>query len=198
MLPDLPSFKHDIQYVLDSYLRRAINKHLGIFSEVPRHKVHEGKEMRIYRADGTVGDTGMKEASVETSMKFADIPYMTVEDRIALLDEMAKAMARQMSEHLFSSLNETAEEAGQVVDGKGKPFGIESVFAALEKLHVDFDNQGNPKELQFVVSPALIPRIQEMIEQEKSDPSIKKRHDEIMAKKWQEWRDREAARKLVG
>jgi hypothetical protein len=37
-----------------------------------------------------------------------------------------------------------------------------------------------------------------MVEQEKNDPSIKKRHDEIMERKWLEWRDREAARKLVG
>ncbi len=198
MLPDVPGFKQDLQYILDRYLSKAVYGRLGLFADVPRHKVHEGMEMRIYRADGTVEDSGMKEASAEMTMKFDDIPHMTVADRIAKLNEMADAMAKQMSEHLYKSLNESLEKAGQVVDGKGKPFGIESVFAALEMLQVDFDKHGNPKELTIAVGPALIPRVREMVEQEKNDPSIKKRHDEIMAKKWLEWRDREAARKLVG
>jgi hypothetical protein len=136
--------------------------------------------MRICRADGTVEETEMKEASAEMSLKFEAIPHMSVGERFAKLDEMADAMAKQMSEHLYGSLNDSLEKAGQVIDGKGKPFGVESVFAALEKMQVDFDQEGNPKGLQLVVGPALMPRIREMAEQEK------------------EWRDREAARKLVG
>ena len=198
MLPDLPGFKQDLQYILDRYLRKAIYERLDVLADVPHYTVHEGIEMRVYRADGTVEDTGMKEASAEMSMKFEDIPHMTVGDRIAKLNEMAETMAKQMAEHFYGSLSKSLERAGQVVDSKGKPFGVESVFAALEKLQVDFDKQGNPKELKFVVGPALIPRVREMAEQEKNDPSIKKRYDEIMAKKWLEWRDREATRKLVG
>lgn len=198
MLPDVPDLKQDLQHILDRYLRKAIYERLGVFADAPKHKVHEGMEMRVYRADGTVEDTGMKEASVEMSLKFDDIPHMTVADRIAKLNEMADAMAKQMAEHLYGSLNHSLEKAGQVVDGKGKPFGVESVFAALEKLQVDFDKLGNPNKLKFVVGSALVPRVREMVEQEKNDPSIKKRHDEIMERKWLEWRDREAARKLVG
>ena len=136
MLPDLPGFKQDLQHILNRYLRKAINERLGVFADVPRHTVHEGKDMRIYRADGTVEDSGMKEASAEMTMKFEDIPHMTVADRIVKINEIADAMAKQMSEHLYTSLNESLEKAGQVVDGKGKPFGVESVFAALEMMQV--------------------------------------------------------------
>lgn len=198
MLPDLPNLKHDIACILYRYLQLAIQKRLGAFADAPRHQVHEGASMRILRADGTIEETEMKRASAELTINSKEVPNLTLENRMAKLDEMAESMATQMSEHLYTSLNETLEDAGQVVDNKGKQFTHETIFAVLEKLQVDFDENRNPKGLQMVIGPGLMPRLQELIEQEKNDPSIKKRHDVIMEKKWLEWRDREAARKLVG
>lgn len=155
--------------------------------------------MRVSRADGTVEDFGMKISSAALSLNLADIPTMTTEARIAKLNEMADAMAKQISQNLYGSLNESLEKAGQVVDNRGQPFGIETVFAVLEKLDIDFDKQGNPAAgLRFVINPELAPRVREIMELEKTDSTIKTRHEEIMTKKWMEWRDREAARKLVG
>lgn len=198
MLPDLPNIKRDISRILYRYLQQATQKRMGAFADAPRHQIYEGASTRILRADGTIEETALKEASVELTLKFEEIPNMSVEARMAKLDEMAESMAKQMSEHLYSSLNETLEKAGQVVDNKNKPLTHESFFAILEKLQIDFDEDGNPKGLQLVIGPELMPRIQELIEQEKSDPGITKRHEEIMARKRLEWRDREAARKLVG
>ena len=198
MLPDLPALKQDIQNILDRYLQKTIHERLGAFANVPRHTVHEGEEMRVSRADGTVEDFGMKTSSAELAINPADIPNMTVAARIHKMNEIADAMAKQISSNLYGSLNESLEKAGQVVDNNGQPFGIETIFATLEKLHIEFDRHGNPANLQFVISPQLAPRVQEMIELEKTDSSIKDRYDKIMKKKWMEWRDREAARKLVG
>jgi len=198
VLPDLPNLKQDLQQVLNRYLRKAIHQRLGVFSDIPRHTVHEGKSMRVYRADGSVEDTDMKEASAEMMLKVDELPKMSVGDRVAKINELADSMAKQMSEHLYGSLNQSLEKAGQVVDGRGKPFGVETMLAALEKIQIDFDKDGNPKNLSFVIGSDLVPRIEEMREQEKKDPTIKKSFDELMARKWQDWRDREAARKLVG
>jgi hypothetical protein len=198
MLPDLPELKREIQAVLSRYLHNAVSKRLGVFSEVPRHTVHEGESMRISRADGSVRDSGMKPASAEMTMNYAEIPNLTAQDRRKQLDDLADQMARQMSEHLFGSLNEDIEKAGQVVSAGGRPLTADVFFEVLEKLEVDFDEAGNPKGLQLVVGPDLMPRIRELAEQERRDPAIRRRHDEIMQKKWLEWRDREAARKLVG
>lgn len=198
MLPDLPNIKRDISHILYRYFQIATQRRMGAFANAPRHQIHEGASMRILRADGTIEESALKEASAELTLKFEEIPNMSVEARMAKLDEMAESMAKQMSEHLYSRLNETLEKAGQVVDNKGTPLSHETFFALLEKLQVDFDKNGNPKGLQLVIGPGLVPRIKELIEQEKSDLSITKRHEEIMARKRLEWRDREAARKLVG
>jgi hypothetical protein len=199
VLPDLPSFKRDLFAILIRYLRNATHQRLGAFSDVPRHVVHEGKDMRVQRSDGSVEDFGMKGASAEMLTKVEDIPHMSLEDRIKQLDELAHTMAKQMSQHMYESLTESLEKAGQVVDARGKPLDIETIFEVLEKVEMDFDSQGNLADgFRFVVGPALIPRIREMMEQEKNDPTIKRRREAIMAKKWLAWRDREATRKLVG
>lgn len=198
MLPDLPALKRDIQCLLDRYLQQATNSRMGVFADVPRHRVHEGREMRIHRADGSVEDTAMKQASAEMVIKFEEVPHLSLQDRIKKLDVLAETMAQQMAEHLFGSLGESLEKAGQVVDGGGKPFSAETLFAVLEKLQVDFDKEGQPKNLQLVVGSALVPKLQEIAEQERLDPSLRSRHEEIMSKKWVEWRDREASRTLVG
>ena len=58
--------------------------------------------------------------------------------------------------------------------------------------------RGGVRKLLVVEGTTSDPKMKEIVEQEKRDPEIKRRHDEIMMKKWIEWRDREAARKLVG
>lgn len=198
MLPDLPELKKEIQAEISRYLHEAVNKRLGVFREVPRHTVHEGEGMRISRADGSTRDSRMKAASAEMTMNYVDIPNLTAQDRREQLDGMADQMAKQISELLFGGMNEEIEEAGQVVNAGGRPLTAEVFFEVLEKLEVDFDEAGNPKGLQLVVGPGLLPRIRELAEQAERDPAIRKRHSEIMQKKWLEWRDREAARKLVG
>ena len=171
---------------------------MGLLADIPQHMIHEGDRLRVIRADGTVEDSNMKEASAEMTIQPDEVPTITVAERVARIDQVAGKMAQQMSTQLFGSLNESLEKAGQVVNGKGQPFSVETIFAALEKVQIDFDKEGNPKNLSFVIGTDLVPKMKEIVEQEKRDPEIKRRHDEIMMKKWIEWRDREAARKLVG
>jgi hypothetical protein len=198
MLPDLPSLKRDIQRVLTNYLKAQINARLGVFGETPMTVVHEGNRMRIIRADGSIEDQDFKASSAEMHLQVDEIPRLTLEQRITKLNDLADQMARQRSEHLIASLNATLEKAGQVVNQQGKPLDAEAVFAVLEKMQRDFDETGKIDNLSIVVSPMLEPKAKQVFEQIMSDPILQKRHKEIIERKWSEWRDREAARKLVG
>jgi hypothetical protein len=198
LLPDLPELKGDIQHLVDRFLQKAVQARLGVFADAPRHAIHEGNRLRVLRADGSVEESALKEASAEMTLKLSEIPTMTIEQRVTKLNETADAMARQMNAHLFGALNESLEKAGQVVDRKGKPFDVEAFFAALEAISIDFGPDGKPRNLMFVIPPALAPRVKQIAEDAEKDPAIAKRHDEIMTRKWDEWRDREANRKLVG
>lgn len=198
MLPDLPGLKRDIQKAFDRYLWIQVNVRFGVFSKVPRHAINEGNRTCVVRPDGSRDESELKKASTEISVKLDDVPQLTLEKRLAMLNEMADQTARQMSEHFFGMLNEVLDKAGQVVDQKGQPFDAEAVFAVLEKMQFEFDESGQHNEISIVVPPALAPKAKEVFERIQSDPVLRKRHDEIMVRKRMDWRDREASRKLVG
>lgn len=154
--------------------------------------------MRMIRADGSVDESEFKHASAEISLTLDEIPSLTVQNRIEKLNDMAEQMAGQVSKLLFGTLNDVLDKAGQVVDQKGRPLDAEAVFNALESMHLEFDEAGKHKGLSIVVPPALAPKAEKVMAQIDADPVLRKRHEEIMTRKWMEWRDREASRKLVG
>jgi hypothetical protein len=139
----------------------------------------------------------LKEASGELSLKVGDIPALTLKERIAKLDKVADQMADQIGTHSLKTLSESLDKAGQVVDRKGKPFDAEAIFEVLEKLQIEFDESGK-YDLTILIPPALRPRAEELIRLFETDKKLQKRHADIMERKREEWRDREAARKLVG
>jgi hypothetical protein len=198
MLPDLPELKRELQRIIDQYLQRQVRVRMGVFNDAPKHIIHEGERMRIIRADGTVEESNLKESKAEMAIKIEEIPTLTIKDRMERLNCMAEEMAGQISEHLFGALNDSIEKAGQVVDSKGKPFDAETFFGAIAAVNLDFDDSGQHHGLQFVIPPAMAERVQAVFNQIDTDPALKRRHEELIDLKFGEWRDREAARKLVG
>ncbi len=197
MLPDLPSLKNDIQWLLTRYLRNQINARLGVFNEASKHKAFEGNRMRVMRADGSVTDSEYKESSAELSVSLGEVPKLSIEDRLLRINNIAEKMAGQMSKHLFETLNKAIDSVGNVVDRKGKPFDVETVFEAFNTVQIEFDEAGN-HNMSWVMPPNLIEKAKKVFEQIDSDPVLKRRFDEMMERKRVEWRDREASRKLVG
>ncbi len=198
MLPDLPKLKSDLQEVLDDHLRTRAHAKLGVFNQVSQTLVHEGDRMRTSRADGSVEETEFREASAEVSIKRSEVPTLTAEARLGMIEKLADDMAAAVSKGLFETLHTSLDAAGQTVSARGKALSHEVFFEVLEKLHVEFDAQGQPSGLQLVVGPQMAPTIQRPEEEFQSDPELRRRHADLMERKRREWRDREAARKLVG
>lgn len=198
MLPDLPELKRELQCIIDQYLQRQVRARLGVFSDAPKHIIHEGERMRIIRANGTVEESNLQESKAEMAIQMEEIPTLTIKDRMERLDGMAEDMARQISDHLFGTLDATLEKAGQVVDAKGKPFDAEAFFEAIAAVDLEFDNSGQHHDLQLVIPPAMAERVQSVFNQIDTDPALKRRHEELIDRKFGQWRDRETARKLVG
>jgi len=198
MLPDLPNLKRDIQQALDRYIERRVHSQLGAFSRAPRHVLHEGDRMRTIREDGSTEESSLKEASGELWLKTDEIPRLTLDERIQKLNGIADDIARQAHAYLYANLNTALEKAGQAVSQQGKPLDTEAIFKALENIQIEFDENRNPAELSIEAPPTLLPRFKGILEQIEKDPALRKRYQEILERKWLDWRDREAARKLVG
>ena len=145
-----------------------------------------------------VDETKLQSAS-RIILKSEEIPNISVQARIAKIgDEAAREMARQISTQAFATITEIVDKVGNVVDGGGKPLSPESFLELLSKMQLEFDENGNPKGLTVVIPPSMEERAKETMEMYHQDPELSGRWQELMDKKRKEWRDREAARKLVG
>ena len=67
----------------------------------------------------------------------------------------------------------------------------------IEKISLDFDDQGRPKHLHVVGGGELLEQYSRCINEIEADPNLASQFRELMARKWEEYRDRESHRKLV-
>jgi hypothetical protein len=174
------------------------HQRLGIFAVIPRHVIREGDRMIIRRADGSVEESGFMSAEAETSISIDSVPTMTPEQRTAVLYGLAEQMARALSTGLYSSLDQVMRDSGQVVDANGEVFGPEMIFAMLQKIEIEFDQNGGVKNLCITAAPSSERVIKSAFRQIQNTPELLERYELILAMKRERWRDREAARKLVG
>lgn len=198
MLPDIPPLKQEIAAALQAAFKQRVNAYMGAINEAPRYFIKEGRRVLTIRPDGRSDETELKQASAETSIRFDEVPHLSIQDRLAKLDDAAREMARQISEHAFGQINEAVERVGNVVNSGGKPLSPDVFLDVIEKIHLDFDAGGNPSQLTMVIPPNMAERAKETMERLHQEPEYDRRYREIIEKKRMEWRDREAARKLVG
>lgn len=198
MLPDIPTLKQEISKNIQLAVKQRVNMYLGAINEVPRYYIQEGDHVVTIRRDGRTDETQLTEASAETFIKLDEVPHLTPQKRLEKLDEMAREIARQISESAFNEINKAVEGTGNIVDGGGQPLSPEIYLEVIEKIQMDFDTDGNPSQLTIAVPPNVQDKAVEVLKQLQTDPEYANRYKEIIDKKRRQWRVREAARKLVG
>lgn len=81
---------------------------------------------------------------------------------------------------MFSTLTQVTDFTGNVVDGKGKGLSHEMLIEMLEKIHIDFDQDGNPLLPSIVIHPDMAKNFEKL----KADEDLyKSRFDEIINRK---------------
>ena len=198
MLPDILPVKRELKKKLDVAFKQRVNAYMGAINEAPRYFIKEGRRTVMIRPDGRIDETELKQSSAEVSIRFDEVPHLTLEARMAKLDDAAKEMAEQISTHAFSVINEAVERVGNVVNSGGRPLDPEAVLEVFEKIHLEFDDEGNLGQLTIAVPPGRQQHALEVMERIGEIPEYSRRYKEIIDKKRMEWRDQEASRKLVG
>jgi hypothetical protein len=198
LLPEFPALKERFHQAVTRYLRDRARAHGVIVPDVPRSRIFEGRGHAIVRPSGETEVTQMFEAAAEMRIPIEDIPNLALDALLAKLDDIAESLASQQEKHLLQTIDAGLEKSGQTIDGKGKPFSPELVFLALEKIELDFNADGTARMPTVFVHPDQIPAVRAASATFDADPALKKRFDDIIAKKREEWRAREADRRLVG
>jgi hypothetical protein len=159
---------------------------------------HEGDRMIYRTVEGTQKELDYKKVQASFSISRDEIKSLTVEDIIKRVDAAAQELSGHMARTIFAAIDQGTKEAGTQIDHGGKPFSPEVLFEALEKISIDFDEDTKqPHMPSMVVSPELAAKIKDKLPEWERNEEYKKRFDEIMKRKYEEWYARESNRKLV-
>ena len=193
MLPDFPKTKAKLGKMIRSEMKKACFRHMGAFAHVPKSNIFEGKKVILIRDDGSTDELNMKKAQGVVECKWEEIDKMTHEKVLDKIDTMAREMAKQMAKIGYEAMDRATEEVGNVVSVDGE-LSLDHFWELFEKIHIDFDEEGQPRGLRLVAHPNMSSSLEKIYSQIESHP----RYQEIMVRKREEWRVRENNRALVG
>jgi hypothetical protein len=194
LLPDYPRVKEKLMGVFLERMRRVEAENLGFLGG--ETLIQEGRRSTLHREDGSIQDVEIK--SMEVTRRL-DVDYRSLEDLkvsdiLALYDSLATAIAEAKARHSFEVLSGELEKVGNV-ESSEKPIH-EKLLSGFEKIELDFID-GQPVWPCFVANPNTTPVIQEALKHIFETPELMRRFRAIIAQKREQYRDREAARKLV-
>ena len=194
MLPDFPKTKEKLKKMIVSEMKKSQFRHMGPFADTPQSNIFEGDEAILTRADGSCGEMKMGKMQATVDFKLEEIERMTHERVLDKIDTLAREMAGQIARRGYEVIDEAAQEVGNVTSADGEPLSIDLLLKGLEKMHLSFDEDGQPSGLTLVAHPKMSSSLEKIYSQIESHP----RYQELMERKREEWRVRENNRKLVG
>jgi hypothetical protein len=151
----------------------------------------------MVRADGSEETIEMKHHQAEVRISDEELEHLSTEEIHRKFDEAAREMARQMTQTCFQTVEKGVKEVGNVVHYAGR-LTIDDVLGFYEKVLIDFDDNGRPELPTIICGKDMMEELRGLNSQIESDPETNKRFAELMVSKKEEWRDREASRRLVG
>lgn len=197
MLLDFISVKKRISKDLTSYLREKVKNSDPFIRQLRRKTQHEGTRIQVRTYDGYNDEIEYKTIGSEFNIQIEEIIREGPNAFIKHIDKLAEDILGQQSGIVFQKLNEITSKTGNVIDAHDEPFTPERLLEALDKIEMEFDENGQPTNLVIVMHPNLWDKIKGKIPIWEADPEFKKKHNSIIEKKRREWLDRENNRKLV-
>jgi hypothetical protein len=197
MLPDYPALKNDLADLLNRLFRRRLAQYQGFVGQVAKQRVFEGDKSFIQRPTGDSETTDFEDFSVSREIAAKDIPKMTFYDVLNELDAAAAEMGEKTAKFFYAGLDRTLEAAGQVESAKGEPISPEQILRVMERIEMNFDDDGK-NQLSLVIHPSQTEKFAAALRRLEEDPVMRQRHEDLLARKKEAWRVREASRRLVG
>ena len=197
MLPDFPNIKKDIyKKLIAPYMKVMKSNYLGAMSQIPERKIHEGSNSLMVRSDGTEETMKPKEMSGEFSYNNSDVKDMIPEDVFRKIDGAIKQMCTEISNDIIGKIETACEETGNVVSANKERFSVEHYFKLLEKIEINFDDNNNPVLPDVLIGDPTI--VAEELKKIGEDKTLRKRLENIINRKREEYNARESNRELVG
>ena len=199
MLPDYPELKRELRADLNLQLRLVVNMSAPLASRLRSYYQAVGDKFTYVTTEGTLITKKFLRMAAKLEVPAGLSSSATHEELTKQAFEAAKNIAQQSEGLLFSTLDEEIKQVGNAIDAGGRPFDPNMMWDGIERMDLDFDERsGEPIMPTIVVHPDMMKAIAHKIPEWEADPPLQRRRAEVLARKKEEWRDRESRRKLVG
>lgn len=198
MLPDFPKLKTEIKqkYLMKVFREGRLEDTL--LSRVKSYLQHEGQGGSYQTVDGAVKLKDFEKFENNYEITVEDVVEKPFEEILDKFYKMGNEVASVMAKYSFRKIGEAVDEVGNSIDAAGKPWSPELFLEAIDKITIDFDLEtGKPELPTIYIHPDQAESVKKMISVAEADEEHKKKFEVIIERKRGEWRDREAARKLV-
>jgi hypothetical protein len=176
------------------FVRRVVEGFFSVeplFGQIPWRPTEHAGPVRNVRGPSPV-DQDMPIIEAESSVDVAVIRSTDIKGYAAFLYDLAESSIEAFAREFFKGLGEVTEAVGTSVDAEGRPFSFDLLNDMLEKLHIEFDEEGEP------VLPALImhAKMAERIGDMKPTAEQEELHAEIIERKRKEYYAKKRTRRL--
>lgn len=196
MLPDFPKLKKNLEKTFGHYLQDLIRRE-PLFSQIKEEILFEGNKLSTQTETGEIETSELRGFKSEFTIKREDVIAKGPKAFIESIRNSAEELSRQRAEHFFNKMKEVTDKTGNVLNAAGHPFTFDMFLEMLNKVWIDFDENGDPYMPSVVVSPEIAAKIKELLPVWQANQEYKKKFDELIERKKREWYDRESNRKLV-
>jgi hypothetical protein len=196
VLPDIPKTKAEISRQLRLRIRsvaRSLNPFLRMGTTVIQH---EGFTHSYEQLGTGIVEEQLKEHAIPIEIRFSEVPDLIGDKLTAKVDAIADELARRTSQDAYKKLDESTGKVGNWVDAGGRPLTQNIYLEMLEKMDMDFEEDGQPG-FSLVMHPDLAEVVRVRMEEWEKDKDFQRRYDELIRVKREAWVDRESNRKLV-
>ena len=100
--------------------------------------------------------------SARIEISFVDIINFNISGFCEQMNEFALEYLKSLHLSLFGTIKEITDLTGNVTNAKGEPFSFDMVIDGLEKVEIDFDEEGNPRYPELILGPQLFEKIKDL------------------------------------
>ena len=199
MLPDYRKIKARVQREFMKWAQSQIPVASPLLKGIAKFRQHEGRIGRLRRVDQSESTIDYGRSESEFSLTREEMRTFDVAAIQRKLLKVAEDFGNDQTKRLLEVATQAADESGNFVDGQGEELSPSQVFEMLRRVHMDFDPVTlQPKPgMSFVMHPDMATRILPRMAAWDRDPEFNAEYQRIIDQKREEWRAREARRKLV-
>lgn len=152
----LPEYSYAAGKFVHMGVRRLMEAKDEVWAMIPR--AEPGETVPITQntmPSGEVVQNNPVVAEAKFIFTYEHISRCDVDELAVQMDNAADQNLSVVMPHFFDILGRTSQAAGTALDCGGKPFSFELYLESLEKIDLQFDENGNPEWPALIVGPQM-------------------------------------------